>query len=242
MQKTTLDLELLINLDEHDSCLQAFLGRLKTLRGVDDAHLVSKDAKTFVCFHVDPNIMPLSRIQRVATEIGIGFTDRFRHIQLPVTDLNTADAAEHLSRQMNRLNGVVHAHVNYAAGLISVAYDSEAVSHEEILATVKKRMLGSSAAGVSPEHRDNHSHDHGHSHGSAPGYLPHWLQERWTMALVALAGLCWLIGAVGSTLAWFSTTTATVFYLLAYLFGAYDIASHAIPGLFKGKLDTDILM
>ena len=31
-------------------------------------------------------------------------------------------------------------------------------------------------------------------------------------------------------------------YLLSYLAGGYEIATHAIPGLLKGKFDTDVLM
>ena len=29
--------------------------------------------------------------------------------------------------------------------------------------------------------------DHDHDHGSAPSFLPDWLQERWELALIALA-------------------------------------------------------
>jgi len=35
---------------------------------------------------------------------------------------------------------------------------------------------------------------------------------------------------------------ALVFYVLSYIAGGYDIATHAIPGLVKGKFDTDVLM
>ena len=35
---------------------------------------------------------------------------------------------------------------------------------------------------------------------------------------------------------------ALVFYLLAYIAGGYDISTHALPGLFRGKFDTDVLM
>jgi Zn2+/Cd2+-exporting ATPase len=79
-------------------------------------------------------------------------------------------------------------------------------------------------------------------HGSAPAFLPHWMQERWTLILVALAGLFVLIGWAGERFLGIPPMIALAFYILAYLAGGYDIATHAIPGLFKGKFNTDVLM
>jgi Cd2+/Zn2+-exporting ATPase len=87
-----------------------------------------------------------------------------------------------------------------------------------------------------------HSHDDGHDHGSAPAFLPHWMQERWTLLLVAAAGVFFLIGWAGETFFGLPSNIALVFFILAYIAGGYDIATEAIPGLFKGKLNTDLLM
>ena len=100
-----------------------------------------------------------------------------------------------------------------------------------------------------------HSHSHGHSHGEekggghvgcahgkVPSFLPHWLQERWTMALVVAAGFFFLLGWLGERYLGFSPNAAWACYVLAYIAGAYDISTHALPGLLKGRFDTDILM
>ncbi len=85
--------------------------------------------------------------------------------------------------------------------------------------------------------------DHsGHGHDNAPDFLPHWLQERWELVLVSLAGLFMITGWAGETFFGLSENVALVFYILAYIAGGYDIATHAIPALFKGKFDTDLLM
>src|SRR4051794_40864611 len=81
-----------------------------------------------------------------------------------------------------------------------------------------------------------------HNHGSAPVFLPHWLQERWELALVALAGMLLAMGWVGETFLGLPAEAALVLYILAYISGGWDIATHAIPGLLKGKFDTDVLM
>ncbi len=85
-------------------------------------------------------------------------------------------------------------------------------------------------------------HDKDHDHGGAPGFLPHWIQERWTISTVAVAGVALLIGFAGEKLFGLPPSVALAFYLLAYLAGGYDIVREAIPALFRGKLDIDILM
>ena len=87
-----------------------------------------------------------------------------------------------------------------------------------------------------------HGHEHGHDHGSAPAFLPHWLQERWTLALVAAAGVLLAIGWISETFLGLPSQLALLFYLLAYVAGGWDVATHAVPGLLRGKFDTDVLM
>ncbi len=84
--------------------------------------------------------------------------------------------------------------------------------------------------------------EHGHDHGSAPAFLPHWLQERWTLALVAVAGVFLATGWIGETFLGLPSQVALLFYLMAYVAGGWDVATHAIPGLLRGKFDTDVLM
>ncbi len=106
----------------------------------------------------------------------------------------------------------------------------------------------SHSAPKKPAHSHSHGHSHGHgghvgcAQGPAPSFLPTWVQERWTMLLVAAAGVFFLTGWIGENYAGLSPTAAWVCYLLAYVAGAYDISTHALPGLFKGRFDTDILM
>jgi Cd2+/Zn2+-exporting ATPase len=78
--------------------------------------------------------------------------------------------------------------------------------------------------------------------GEAPAQLPTWLRQRWTLILVGVAGLAFLFGWVGETFFGLAPSIALAFFLCAYLAGGYDIARHAIPGLLKGKFDTDVLM
>lgn len=128
--------------------------------------------------------------------------------------------------------------------------------------TAKPRQVAEPCGGHGHGHSHSHSHSHsGHSHshahshdqekggghvgcahGKVPSFLPHWLQERWTMALVVAAGFFFLLGWLGEKYLGFPANAARACYILAYIAGAYDISTHALPGLLKGRFDTDILM
>lgn len=82
----------------------------------------------------------------------------------------------------------------------------------------------------------------GHDHGSTPDFLPHWMQERWTILLVAAAALFLAVGFFGERFLGLPAQVAFLFYLLAYVAGGYDVATHALPGLLRGQFDTDVLM
>ena len=92
-----------------------------------------------------------------------------------------------------------------------------------------------------PHAQPNDAHG-AHAHGSAPAFLPHWLQEQWTLILIALAGMALLLGWVGETFFGMPAAVALIFYLLAYVAGGYDVATHALPALLRGRFDTDVLM
>jgi Cd2+/Zn2+-exporting ATPase len=81
-----------------------------------------------------------------------------------------------------------------------------------------------------------------HDHGAAPHYLPHWMQERWAVLTVAVAGLALMIGFFGEKFLGLPASVALAFYLLSYLAGGYDVARAALPALFRGKFDIDLLM
>lgn len=81
-----------------------------------------------------------------------------------------------------------------------------------------------------------------HDHGGAPAFLHHWLQERWTLLTVAAAGIFLAVGFVGERYLGLPPSIALACYVLAYIAGGYDVAREALPALFRGKFDTDLLM
>jgi len=81
-----------------------------------------------------------------------------------------------------------------------------------------------------------------HDHAEAPRFLPHWVQERWTVLTVAVAGAALIIGFFGEKFFGLPPSVALAFYFLSYAAGGYDVAREALPALFHGKFDIDLLM
>lgn len=263
-----LNLSLVLpDIEASDDCICHLTDRLLANKGIEKAHIVSNEGGDQLCLHYNPNRINLAQVQHLASEMGATVSQRYRHEQIPFLGLTSADAADSLTQTLAALPGVLHANANYAAGLIFIAYDSERIERSSIEQAIRQMgarlpvpaLVGGSAEhahahdhgyahththapGHAHAHSHAHGHDHGHDHGSAPTFLPHWMQERWTIILVALAGLFLLIGWVGENFLGMASSIALVFYALAYIAGGYDVSTHAIPGLLKGKFDTDVLM
>ncbi len=267
MEKLRLALPLLLpQMEQQDACTHLLVERLAGTRGVEAAHIVRKNGAAELCLHYDPNLVSIGQLQRIAKSSGVAVTDRYRHEQMPFAGLDAADAADALTGQLTALPGMLHASANYAAGLISVAYDSEVLDRATIqktIAALGARIVGpirgqgaegaivaatpdvgdvtvAMRTGVLTEAETGEAAEA--AHGGAPGLLPGWLREQWALVLVGLAGLFLAAGFIGGRFLGLPAWAALLFYVLAYIAGGYDVAAHAIPGLLRGHFDTDVLM
>ena len=243
MREETIQLDIPLLLpdlpDGCDDCLGRLEQMLENRRGIKRVHLTHDVDPVQLCLHVDPDLVSLADVRRIARATGSDFSTRYRHERLAVTGMDVADAAPVLARALEALPGMLHASVNYAAGLVFVAYDTQQLTRPEVEATITGRgyrIVDESAAGfVLPVEepiegkRDKAS-------------LTGWLRANWHLVMVGLTGLFFLIGWLGGTFFDLPENVAISFYLLAYITGGYDIATHAIPGLFRGQFDTDVLM
>jgi Cd2+/Zn2+-exporting ATPase len=254
---TRLELSVVLpNIDEADQCVALLSERLQAVRGVGRATIERptdmSDAVLVIDF--DLNLVTLEQVQRIARQTGADIEARYRHEAIRVGEMTTADAATALTGVLMGMKGMLHANVNYAAGLAFVAYDTHVLDRAAIEREIRAMGVkilpeqpGSARPGAfaSPAKHavdDGHGHGDGHNHGTAPAFLPHSMQERWPLILVALAGIFLAIGFFGETFFGLPPQIALVFYILSYIAGAYDITLEAVPMLFKGKFSTDILM
>ncbi|KAA3644051.1 MAG: cadmium-translocating P-type ATPase [Chloroflexi bacterium] len=246
MPEKTIELEISVLVqglqDDRDACLAHLEKMLAQRKGILRAHIKRDQEPARLCLHYDPNLISLAAVEETAAQVGAEFAQRFYHERIAFAGMDAADAADTLNRILKKLPGMLHSQVNYAAGLAFVAYDSTILDRASIEQTIRRQ----GARIVPPLSREvvleDHSEEEDHDHGSAPAFLPHWMQERWTLLLVSLAGVFFLTGWVGESFLGFPENIALIFFLLSYLAGGYDIATHALPGLFKGYFDTDVLM
>ncbi len=227
-----------------DHCVGQLETRLQSQKGILQTHLHLDHDPIDLCIHYDPNLISLAAVKRIAEEAGSDLRNGYRHEQIPFSGLDSADSATMIAKELENLEGMLHASVSYAAGLAIVAYDTKILTLEKIEHTM--RIFGArpvtlpigKGAGEAPEQE----HDHDHDHGTAPSFLPHWLQERWTLFLMAAGGVFLLLGWVGQQFLGLPAGIALILFLLSYVASAYDITHHAVPALFRGKFDTDVLM
>ena len=264
-QKTfQLEASLLVK-DDCEHCLDELQRVLSTRNGIEKVHL-SGD-KIFL--HFDPNLVSVSSLERMARELGGELESRFRHERFRLLSQHSGDLAPGLEQQLKEHEGIFHANVNTAASSISVAFDATLITVDDVLKLLARSGLSAEViqpvccgghhkheahhhhahepshhdhAECSGQHHDDHHHHAGCSHGEAPSFLPDWLRQRWQILLVVLCGVFYLTGFLGHRFFSLSEQTSWLLYVLAYAAGAYDISTHAIPGLFKGRFNTDILM
>jgi Cd2+/Zn2+-exporting ATPase len=227
--------------DGGDECVPALEQKLQSVKGIEQVHVKQNGGPPQLCIHYDPNLVSLVTVERLAQEAGSRLAARFRHERIPILGMLAADEAAGLAESLNALPGMVHAQVNYAAGLAYVAYDSEQLERGDIELALYRLgyQVGVSDRRVLPTEEKRQTREPAEGLSS---FLPSWMQENWRYLLVVLAGIFFLAGWVGETFLGLPHNTAVFLYILSYIAGGYDIATHAVPGLFRGRFDTDVLM
>lgn len=221
MEKLTLDLELLLPevADEQDQCVARLQERLKTARGVTEAHLEKTDGKAQLCLHYDAAQTTLAAIQRLATQTGAEISERYQHNLIRIEGMDCSDCTLAIEHGLKRMDGVLTATVNYAAQTARVEYDTEKLNRTAI----EKRIRGMGYA-VAKE-------------GVAAFFA-----ERRELIFALLAGAFVLAGWLAGRFFGASEWVTMPLYLAAYLFGGWDIARHAVHALLEKHFDTDLLM
>ena len=225
--------------DERDECIEFLDSYLQDKRGVLRSHVEREQDPPALCVHYNPNLVTLQAVRRLALDAGSDLSGRYRHERIPFEGMANADEATSLTNSLNRLDGMLHASVNYAAGLVFVAYDTQTLSRARIERELRGLGITPLTAPV-PDEAEAEA-EHAGEHG-APGFLPSWVQRWWSLLLVALAGAFLLTGWAGPQFFGLPVEVGQLLLWLAYLAGGYDIATHALPGLLHGQFDTDVLM
>ena len=223
MEKT-LQLEIPLLLpeveDEQDGCIQRLLERIGNHRGIKKVHVEHQSGEALFCLHFDPGHLSLEKVRRIAEQEGAAISDRYRHRTAHITDMDCGDCAGSIEHILGRMEGILNISVNYATEKMWVEFDSEAITHDQIIEKVQQ--LGYR---VEEEEKEKG-----------------WLREHWELALAILSGIFLAAGFFGELLFALPRPAAIALYVLAYLSGGYDATRHGLKAALHLRFDIDFLM
>lgn len=255
-EKLRLELPLLLPEapDTRDACVERVTAVLARRGGITEAHVVADDGSTpLLCLHYDPGMLTLAEVERLARAAGAAVSERYGHAVLPLHVIDGEDASLRIEDELRGIDGVVAATASLAAQRARVEFDRNLTSEESIRAALQRMGYMSTARPASLPTAAAAGDEHGHKHeGAAAGEQADehdheaggWYARNRELVWSLIAGALLLIGSVGERWLGLPRLVATAFYVGAYVFGAYDLVSHALGGLRRGKFsfDIDLLM
>jgi Cd2+/Zn2+-exporting ATPase len=244
--------------NEKDSCVERLIKELEAEDGLDKVHVASEEADGVpqLCFHYEPEIISIDRIQNLAERAGAKITEKYGHLLIEVSGIRHTRHARKIERSLLAIGGVLEASVT-AAGLVRLEYDKHELSFDEISATLEKENLkveksssdegnGFSSAEKSSEdskekeveekiqeHKEGGDHDH--KHGGIFG-------KNTELIFAIICGALLIIGFGLSYVEAIPNWVSLSLYIGAYIFGGYFTAKEAIETVAKGGFEIDFLM
>jgi Zn2+/Cd2+-exporting ATPase len=205
--------------DKCDRCVERFIERIAANKGIEKAHISLSNGKPALCFHYDPNLISLERVQQAAKAAGMEITRRYRHETLFIRGMDCAQCAASVEHILNRLPGMLSASVNYAAEKMTVEYDSTQLTHDGVIHLIK-------SMGYTIDEQ------------KASG----WLRQNGELAFSILSGFFLLLGLASQLYLHVPVPIPLIFFLLAYVFGGFDAFQHGLRAALHLQFDIDFLM
>ncbi len=238
--------------DEKDQCVQKLIQQLQDKEGLEKVHIADgKDnGVPQLCFHYDPELISIDRIQSLAEQTGAEITQKFGHKLIEVEGIRHIRHARHIERDLRDISGILEAFVS-ASGMVRIEYDTAQVDEAEIMKALRKEGLDIPDTQVSAERflekveetdkegKKGHDHEEGadndHSHGGIFGKNTELI---FSIICGALLGIGFGFSYMEAIPSWVSLSL----YIGAYFFGGYFTAKEAIQTVAKGGFEIDFLM
>lgn len=258
MEKTRINLDILLPEvpDERDECVNRIIKAVSGERGIDKVHIVpeTNTSKAQLCFHYDPDIVSLEKVQKLAQNAGADITERYGHLLLEVKGIRYVRHARVIEVSLKDVKGILSVLAS-ATGWITIEFDHHEISPKKIFSKLNKLGLEvvSPALKSIPVHTHNknekpteekpndhegHDHaegDHEHSHGGIFG-------EKTELFFALICGVLLGVGFGISFIEGISKYVSIGFYIAAYFFGGFYTTKEAIQAIRKGEFEIDFLM
>ncbi|MCK0137167.1 heavy metal translocating P-type ATPase [Arenibacter sp. S6351L] len=253
--------------NEKDTCVKRLIHELQAKEGIEKVHVSDKRKNDVpqLCFHYDPDVISIDRIQSLAKKTGAGITDKYGHKLLQVEGIRHARHARSIEKSLRSIEGVLEASVA-GTGVVRVEFDKGITGFAAIEKRLRKKDLtiieesmvmkefskkpmerlfleeeeGLEKEGTSSEsheHKEGETHEDGeeHAHG---GILGKNTELIFSIICGVLLGIGFGLSYVESIPDWVSLSL----YIGAYFFGGFFTAKEAVQTVAKGGFEIDFLM
>lgn len=106
MKKTKIDIPILLPEvpDEKDQCVHKLIQQLQDQKGLEKVHVADKTGNGVpqLCFHYDPDLISIDRIQSLAEQTGAKITEKYGHKLIEVEGIRHT---RHARKIENNLKG-----------------------------------------------------------------------------------------------------------------------------------------
>ena len=128
--------------DEKDACINRLIDKLKGREGIDSVHVSDKkmDGVPQLCFHYDPDIISLDRVQSLAETTGAQITDKFGHRLIAVEGIRHTRHARTIEKAVKEVDGVLEVSAS-ASGMVRVEFDKGITGFGAIKKKIEKQGL-----------------------------------------------------------------------------------------------------
>src|SRR4029078_3158328 len=181
-------------------------------------HVVPQNGhgKAQLCFHYNPQVISISKIEQLARKAGADITGQYGHLLVEINGVQHAREARLIEAKLKSQKGIQNVSVG-GTGYLQLEYNKSATSESKIVEQLKKAGL------TIKKLEELHAHDHaqevhqedGNSHEHAHGGI---LGERTELYFAIICGVFLAIGFGLSFVDGLSKYICLGSYFLAYLF------------------------
>ena len=111
--------------DEKDQCVDKLISRLEDIEGLEKVHLADEadNGVPQLCFHYNPELISMDRIQQLAEQTGAEITKKFGHKLIEVEGIRHTRQARNIERNLRNKEGILEASVS-ASGMVRLEFDT----------------------------------------------------------------------------------------------------------------------
>lgn len=239
MEKLKINIDLILPEipDEKDACVQRIIAVMEGRPGIEKVHIVpgNDGRKGQLCFHYNPNVITVDRVEKMAKQAGAGITQRYGHIIVEVDGVRHQRQTRLIETAVRRNPGILSVSVS-GAGQAMVEFDTEQISEEKVYSLLEKEGLQ-----LEPhQHEHGHDHEHGepgheHAHGGIFGKNTELIFSLTCGALLGIGFLLFRFGGMPAII-------PLLCFIAAYFFGGFFTAKEAVETVRKGGFEIDFLM